>query len=92
MGKLHTYGSNCERREVGTGTKYRLFREAKKVGTDEMVEKLRPLIEKLMAEGKKNMATMSPPTVLYLAGMIQKQIDEWSGKPETETGLRKVAF
>lgn len=86
------YSCKCEQREIGAVVKYRIFREAKKVGTDEMLEKLEPLLSKLREEGHKNMATMSPPTVLYLTGKIQQQIDEWSGKPAKETGLRKVAF
>ena len=79
-----------QQKEFGTVTKHRIFREERKVGTDELTDKLRPLIERLTAEGKKNMATMSPPTVLYLASKIQQQIDEWAGAKET--GLRKVSF
>jgi hypothetical protein len=62
------------------------------------------MIKALKAEGKKNMATMSPPSVLYWAGMIEKQIEAWAegkvrdlkdaeGKSEFEqTGLRKVTL
>lgn len=93
------YQCKCEQREIGTVTKYRIFHEAKKVGTDELRQKLGPMIKNLKDEGKKNMATMSPPSVLYWAGMIEKQIDAWiEGKAaETKgefekTGLRKIAF
>jgi hypothetical protein len=45
---------------------------------EEIRLKLGPLIKGLVAEGKKNMATMSPGTVAMLAARIERQLDEWS--------------
>ena len=45
---------------------------------DELIEKLAPIIKELKAEGKKNMATMSPATVSHLAGKLSNLLDEWA--------------
>jgi hypothetical protein len=39
-----------------------------------MIQELTPLIEGLEAEGNKNMATMVPATVAYLAGKLRRRI------------------
>ena len=50
------------------------------ISVDEMNKKLGPIIDDLKAEGKKNMATMSPGTVARLAALLERQLDEWSGR------------
>jgi hypothetical protein len=75
-----TSGGRAERRRYGTSFQYRIFRTAdrKAVGVEELRTKLGPLIQGLIAEGKKNMATMSPGTVAMLAARIQRLLDEWT--------------
>jgi hypothetical protein len=85
MRQKRTYKHKAEQKEIGTVSKYRIFREEEKVGTDELEKKLMPMIAKLKAEGHKNMATMSPPAVLYWAGMIEKQIEKWAEGKDAET-------
>lgn len=73
-----TYGARCERKKVGTSSSYRIFRQTRTISSAELNTKLTPLIEGLKAEGKKNMATMSPGTVAHLAGLLQQLLDEWT--------------
>ena len=79
MRMCQTYGAKCERRHVGKGFEYRIYKQEKMISSSELVEKLTPIIKDLKAEGRKNMATMSPATVGYLAGMLEKLVDEWAG-------------
>jgi hypothetical protein len=78
MSKNRTYGCRVERKRVGTNTEFRIFKEDKTVSLDELIEKLAPIIKELKAEGKKNMATMSPATVAHLAGKLSNLLDEWA--------------
>jgi len=48
-----------------------------------LVEKLDVLFEQLFAEGLKNIATMSPPTVAYLALQIERLLVEHGVMPES---------
>jgi hypothetical protein len=79
MSKNGYFGCKVERKRVGTHTEFRIFKENKRISLDELVEKLTPIIKDLKAEGRKNMATMSPATVGYLAGMLEKLVEEWVG-------------
>ena len=75
----HTYfGCTAERKKVGTRVEYRIFKINKTISSNELIEKLTPIIEGLRAEGKKNMVTMSPQTVAVLAHRLQKLLDEWA--------------
>jgi hypothetical protein len=78
MRKMQTYGAKSERKRVGASNAFRIFRKQNMVSSNELVEKLGPIIKSLKAEGKKNMATMSPPTVAHLAAQLQKLLDEWT--------------
>jgi len=72
-------GATTERRRYGTSYQYRIFRiGGRKIGIEEIRTKLGPLIEGLIAEGKKNMATMSPGTVAMLAVRLERLLDEWT--------------
>jgi len=77
MRRNQNYGAQCERRHVGKGFEYRIFRSEKMISASELIEKLTPIVRDLKAEGRKNMATMSPATVGYLAGMLEKLLNEW---------------
>lgn len=73
-----TYGCKAERKKVGRVWHYRIFKAEKKVSSAELAEKLAPIIDGLMIEGKKNPATASPPAVLILAHQLKRLVDEWS--------------
>lgn len=73
-----TYGAKCERKQVGNSHSYRIFRKEKQISSQELIEKLGPIIEGLKIEGKKNATTASPPTVAHLAGKLQQLLDEWT--------------
>jgi hypothetical protein len=72
------HGAKAERKKVGDQIYYRIFKQDKKVSVEELIEKLAPIIKELKAEGKKNMATMSPATVAHLAGKLSNLLDEWA--------------
>ena len=78
MSKNGYFGCRVERKRVGADTEFRIFKKDKTVSLDELTEKLAPLIKELKAEGKKNMATMSPATVAHLAGKLSNLLDEWA--------------
>ena len=78
MSNNGTYGCKVERKRVGQQIEFRIFKTDKTVSLDELIEKLAPIIKELKAEGKKNMATMSPATVSHLAGKLSNLLDEWA--------------
>jgi hypothetical protein len=78
MRKMQTYGARSERKRVGTSCSYRIFRKKNMISSNELVEKLGPIIKSLKAEGKKNAATMSPGTVAHLAAQLRNLLDEWT--------------
>jgi hypothetical protein len=78
MSKNGTFGCKVERKRVGANTEFRIFKKEKTISFDELIEKLAPIIKELKAEGKKNMATMSPATVSHLAGKLSNLLDEWA--------------
>jgi hypothetical protein len=60
-------------------TCYRMFKPENPISASEIAVKLAPIVDGLIAEGKKNMATMSPATVATLAGQLTRLMDDWSG-------------
>ena len=74
----HKHRAKVETKRVGTETHYRIFKQDKTVSVDELTEKLTPIIDGLMAEGRKNMATMVPATVAMLAAKLKRLLDEWA--------------
>lgn len=77
MESKRKHSCKCEREKVGKTFQYRIFKQDKTVSVSELTEKLRPFVDGLKIEGKKNMATMSPGTVARLAALIERQLDEW---------------
>jgi len=73
-----TYNAKCERKQVGRGHHYRIFKRDHQVSSAELTEKLAPIVEGLMLEGKKNAATIAPRQVIILAHQLQKLLKEWS--------------
>ena len=81
---LHTmcwrpqHSAKAGRKKVGNEIHYRIFKQEKTISSDELIEKLAPIIKELKAEGKKNMATMSPASVAHLTGKLSNLLDEWA--------------
>jgi hypothetical protein len=67
-----------EVKKVGRETHYRIFQKDKTVSVEELITKLRPIVEGLKAEGKKNMATMVPAEVAMLAARLERLLNEWA--------------
>ena len=72
------FGCKVERKHVGANTEFRIFKKEKTISLDELIEKLRPIVEGLKAEGKKNMATMVPAEVAMLAARLERLLNEWA--------------
>jgi hypothetical protein len=68
----------CESKQVGTKFHYRMFDTEKMVRASELTEKLGPLVEGVIAEGKKNVATVSFGHLKHLGSLLQRQLDEWA--------------
>jgi len=81
---LHTmcwrpqHGAKAERKKIGDQIHYRVFKQNKSVSVEELTTKLRPIVEGLKAEGKKNMATMVPAEVAMLAARLERLLNEWA--------------
>ena len=70
-----SYNVFCEKKKGGQV--YRIVIGGKqKIDLVTLKHELGPIIEKLKAEGRKNMATMSPGTVAYLAFQMEQLIDK----------------
>lgn len=78
ISKNQTYGCKAEKKKVGTHIEYRIFKLDKTISSNELVEKLTPIIEGLEDQGRKNIVTMSPPQVKILAHRLRKLLDEWT--------------
>lgn len=72
------HGAKAERKKVGDQIHYRIFKQDKRVSVEELTTKLRPIVEGLKAEGKKNMATMVPAEVAMLAARLERLLNEWA--------------
>ena len=78
MCKYPTHGATAEKKKIGPEYQYRIFKQDKKVSVEELTMKLRPIVEGLKAEGKKNMATMVPAEVAMLAARLERLLNEWA--------------
>jgi hypothetical protein len=77
ISKNQTYQCRAEKKRVGTHVEWRIFKLDKAVSAKELRQKLEPLIQGLEAEGRKNAATVSIPTVATLAHKLRKLLNEW---------------
>lgn len=68
----------CEAKQVGTKFHYRMFNTERMVRVSELTEKLGPLVEGVIAEGKKNVATVSFGHLKRLGALLQRHLDEWA--------------
>jgi hypothetical protein len=78
MTKYPTHGAKAERKRVGQEHHYRIFKQNNTVSAHELATKLRPIVEGLKAEGKKNMATMVPAEVAMLTARLERLLNEWA--------------
>lgn len=78
--KMHTRGSyhvHCDRRQSGKSHEYRIVKGGgKRVDVATLMQELRPLLDGLYAEGKKNAATFSGVAVATLAKRIENAIEQ----------------
>jgi hypothetical protein len=74
----HKHRAQVETKRVGKQIHYRIFKKDKTVSRHELTTKLRPIVEGLKAEGKKNMATMVPAEVAMLAARLERLLNEWA--------------
>jgi hypothetical protein len=70
--------SKVEFKDVGKERQYCIFKMEKTIPASELETKLAPIIKRLEAEGKKNMATMSPDTVALLARDLRQLLETWA--------------
>ena len=78
MSKTGDFCCRVERKRVGQHIEFRIFTKDKTVSVEELTTKLRPIVEGLKAEGKKNMATMVPAEVAMLAARLERLLNEWA--------------
>jgi hypothetical protein len=76
--QAHKHRAKVETKKVGKEIHYRIFKQNKAVSVEELTTKLRPIVEGLKAEGKKNMATMVPAEVAMLAARLERLLNEWA--------------
>jgi hypothetical protein len=55
----------------------RLLADKPGVNKDELIEKLRPIVDGLMVEGKKSQVRVSTPQILSLGGQLKRLLEEW---------------
>jgi hypothetical protein len=81
----HTNGIGmCEKRRWKSSYQYRMRKAGRKIDFDVLMEELKPVIKGLKAEGRKNMTTMSPPTVAELAIRLERILERLAEKPATD--------
>lgn len=66
-----------ERKKVGKHHEYRIFKKERTISTDELTEKLTPIIEELQEMSERAPGTMSNPTVARIAAQIRNLLKEW---------------
>ena len=66
----------CEDRRHGKTIQYRMRKAGRTIDLEVLMEELQPLIDGLKAEGRKNMATMSPDTVAALTVQLERLIEK----------------
>jgi hypothetical protein len=78
ISKNQTYGCKAEKKRVGPGFAYRVFKMDRAISSAELSEKLLPIIKALEAEGKASPAAASPANVAILAHKLRKLLDDWT--------------
>jgi hypothetical protein len=78
IAKNQTYNCRAEKKRVGTGFAYRLFKLDRAIPSSELLEKLSPIVKGLEEQGRQSAAAASPQVVLVLAHQLRKLLDEWT--------------
>jgi hypothetical protein len=84
MQSVGGFKTRAEREKRGRGFRVRLFKQERLVSLAEIQLKLRPLIDGLKAEGKKNDVTISVGAVMRLSALLERQIEEWTQDPAAD--------
>lgn len=75
--RLGEFPYEIDQKPVGRSVKYRLFKTDRQVSLARLNEEFAPVIEALIAEGKKTPVTCSPGTVARLANQLMKLLKQW---------------
>lgn len=75
-----SYGCVAERRMYGTVEQYKIIRSGRTIDLDRLLNEIAPILKELEAQGRTNLATMSPPTVAYLIHKLKKILEDLSDK------------
>lgn len=74
--QLGSHGLYAESRSYGSTKQYRLVKGGKKrINAEALRREAGPILDELEAEGKKNMARISPPTVVNLVHKLRQLIE-----------------
>jgi hypothetical protein len=71
-------GARSEMKTVGKIKHYRFYKNERMISSNELTDKLTPILDGLQAEAKKSMATMSPMSVAQLAHKLRQLLKEWT--------------
>ncbi len=74
----------CERRQHAKAIQYRMRKAGRTIDLAVLMKELKPILEGLKAEGKKNMTTMSPGAVGYLVGKAKQLIERLAKQPASD--------
>lgn len=69
-------GAKTEIKTVSGVKHYRIFRNSRMVSSDELIEKLTPILKGLEAEAAKNQVRVSPQALAILAGKLRRLLEE----------------
>jgi len=75
-------GASVDQKQIGRERAYRIFPKTKVVSLMELTEKLTPIIEVLLQQGRRNAATIAIPTVGSCGAQLRNLLAEWSERPE----------
>jgi hypothetical protein len=73
----HATKGKVEKRQVGKSFEYRTWKQERSVSTDEIADKLTPIIEVLRQQAKRAPGTVSNGAVEEQAGLLRKLIEAW---------------
>jgi hypothetical protein len=86
-------GCRVEKRQAGTTTEWKITPTEGAIPITVIKQEIVPLVDALIVEGRKSMATMSPHTVASLAGKLRKLLATYGAQSATraETRARRQA-
>jgi hypothetical protein len=72
------YDVKCYSKQVGPVFHYQMVHQKRLISSADIAQKLGPIVKGLLEQGDRHMATVSRPTVQYLAGLLKQLFDEWT--------------